>query len=347
MIQWRKRRSPIAIDVGSRALKLIQLDGDDDVIECVRWERSTDSEQPLHEELARALEGRQFRGREATVCLNQEQLIIQNVRVPKAHSEPRDELIYKELAGRLPCDPSEMEFRFVEAADVRQGEATMREIIVFGCERRILHGFLEEFHQAGIRPNSVDVEPMALLRCYARQFRRTDDSQHRALYAHVGYSRTRVIIAEGDDLLFVKYIDLGGKDLDTAVARQFQLDDASANSMRRNNGDRRSSGQDIEIAQSVARAVRPVVTNLGREIAMCIRYNNVTFRGTPISRIVIGGGEATSQVNEGLSKVLEVESVTSQPFRDYRPSVSGPAGQWDIAVGLAFRHAFEGQEVPA
>ena len=40
---------------------------------------------------------------------------------------------------------------------------------------------------------------------------------------------------------------------------------------------------------------------MANDLAMCMRYYSVTFRGQPLTRMVLGGGEATA----ALLKVLE------------------------------------------
>jgi type IV pilus assembly protein PilM len=81
-----------------------------------------------------------------------------------------------------------------------------------------------------------------------------------------------------------------------------------------------------------------VVDRLAGELAMCVRYHSVTFRGQPLVRMVLGGGEATQQLLEGVSKQLDLKCELSDPFRSlsHVPNV-GRKGQWDVAAGLALR----------
>src|SRR6185503_637383 len=122
------------------------------------------------------------------------------------------------------------------------------------------------------------------------------------------------LIAQGDDLLFVKYIDIGGQHFDLAIARHLKMDLQEAISLRKHNGDRRAEMQDPEVSRSIAEATRPVVERLGGELAMCVRYHSVTFRGQPLVRLVLSGGEATQQLLESLSKQLDLKSELSDPF---------------------------------
>lgn len=191
---------------------------------------------------------------------------------------------------------------------------------------------------ARLKPVAVDVEPAALVRSYAAQYRREDDRQARALIVHIGYSRTAALVAQSDELLFVKYIDIGGQQLDMAVGRHLKMDLQEAQTLRKHNGDRRADMQDPEIARSLSEAIRPVVERLTSELAMCIRYHSVTFRGQPIVRMVLSGGEATPTMLEMLGKQLDVKAELSDPFRAL-PAIPhlGRKGQWDVAAGLALR----------
>jgi len=73
---------------------------------------------------------------------------------------------------------------------------------------------------------------------------------------------------------------------------------------------------------------------------MCVRYHSVTFRGKPLQRLVLGGGEASEQLLEALNKRIGLEGELSDPFRMYpRAGVTGRTGQWDVAAGLALRDA--------
>src|SRR5439155_3376018 len=116
----------------------------------------------------------------------------------------------------------EAELRSLEAADVRKGDQTMREVIVFAVQRSVLQHTLGVVEQARLKPVAVDVEPAALVRSYAAQFRRDEDRQARALVVHIGYSRTAAMVAQADELLFVKYIDVGGQQFDLAVSRHLK-----------------------------------------------------------------------------------------------------------------------------
>lgn len=344
----RKRYSPIGIDIGSRSVKLVQFSADyGKLIDAARSDMPADSEvQPSPEQLAdrtvaalqQAREGREFRGKEAVLCLNDRQLFLQNIRVPQGDKATLDRTVQQEAAGRIPFPVAEAEIRYIEAADIRHGDQIMRELILIACHRPVLEHSLELVEKAGFRPVAVDIEPAALLRSYDVQFRRDEDRLVRSMLVHVGNGGTLVVIFQGQDILFVKYIELGGKHFDESVARSLKMSALDAAALRRNNGDRRSDRQDPEIARSIHEATRPVVDRLLGELAMCVRYHSVTFRGQPLERLVLGGGEASAQLLEVFQKRLGLKCELSDPLRLFQTAVNrGRLGQWDVAAGLALR----------
>jgi type IV pilus assembly protein PilM len=350
-----RRGGPVGIDIGSRSVKLLQLNSDRSrVIDAARqelsWTGSTDKpkntdgfadprrQAAIAEAIAAARQGRNFRGREAVVCLGVRDLFVQSVRIPKAPPEDFRRLVMQEASNRLPYPIAEAEVRFLEAADVRHGDSVKTEVILLACHRAALDGLLEAVQASGLKPVAVDVEPLALMRCYGWQFRREEDKHQRAMFLHVGAASTTVVIARNSEPLIVKYLDIAGRHMDQALAAHLKMDLSAAAALRRHNGDRRAGQQDPEVARSVQEAIRPVVERIAGELAMCVRYHSVTFRGQPLARVVIGGGEAAPLLAEELSTRLNLPCELGDPLRSFELAIqTGRRGQWDLAVGMALR----------
>jgi len=344
----RTKHGPIGIDIGSRSVKLMQFTADQKrLVDAVRWElplyrgEKVKPEERLAQIAAaiqQARENRKFRGRDTVLCLSAPDLFVQNIRVTKGNPAEIDKVVYQEAASRVPYPIAETEIRFLQAADVRQGDVTKREVILLACHRPQLESILQMIVGIGLRPVAVDVEPTALLRCYVKQYRRDEDREARAMFVHVGAGNSVVVIARGGEAMFVKYIDVGGRAMDEAVSKHLKmtLDDAVA--LRRHNGDRRADQQDPEVARSVAESIRPVIERLAQELSLCARYHSVTFRGQPLARLVLGGGEATPVMLDALSARLNMKCELGDPLRSHESSIPvARRGQWDVATGLALR----------
>lgn len=347
MVNWSKRYNygPIGVDIGSQSVKLLQLGAEQTQLrEASRWDLpagSASSDEHMNnviEALRQALDGRDFRSRDAVFSLNSADLFVQNIRVPQAVGNEFRQIVHTEAASRIPFDKSDTEIRYIEADTVRQGDAVRKEVILMACQHDTVKRILKISEAAGLVPTAIDVEPAALLRCYRKQFRRDADQSNRMMFINMGASTTTVVIARGSDAMFVKYIDVGGRHLDEAVARNLGMKLTEAASLRRHNGDRRADQRDPEIARSVAESTRPLLERLAGELSMCIRYYSVTFRGQPLSQMIIGGGEASETLSQWLAARLDMKCEVGNPLRSFQAGpMPGRLGQWDIATGLALR----------
>ena len=207
------------------------------------------------------------------------------------------------------------------------------------CHRPLLEQQLEMVSRAGLRPIAVDVEPAALLRCYANQIRREEDRGKCVMIVHVGTRWTTVVIGEETRAVFFKYLDIGGAQLDDAVSSHLGIGQAEAAALRKHQADRRTEQRDSEVAQSIHESIQPTLDRLANELAMCLRYHRVTFRGESVSQIVVGGSEATPELAEELQRHLHTACELCDPLRDYpNMTPTGRGAQWDVATGLALRN---------
>jgi hypothetical protein len=99
-------------------------------------------------------------------------------------------------------------------------------------------------------------------------------------------------------------------------------------------------------------ALRAEVEALGREIALCLRYCSVTFRGLrPHSAVVVGGQAYDPAIVKLLGSQLNVECTVGQPLQGLDISHAGFDGrrrgalaEWAVAGGMAIRDAGESRK---
>lgn len=337
---------PIGIDIGTRTIKLAQTSRRGDrLVDAVRWElpvqkqdpsgKPTDNTSDVIDSLKAATSGRQFVGRRGVYCLGADQLKILNVRLVNVDAGEIGRSIRAEVASRLPYSIHEAEIRRIEVPDgVNEG---VREFIVFACHRRAITRIIRIAEAIDVEPVAIDIEPMAVLRSTRMIRRRQQDQSERFIYLNIGYSHTLLSIFQGDCPLFIKYLPFGGARFTSSLAKWLGVSFEEAHEMRRNNDDRPIERRDPEVNQTILTAMRPALEGMLSEIAMCIRYHSVSFRGKALSRLIVGGGEANSDMVRLLSQSFPQEIVRSQSLTT--PSLHRPDrnGQWDIAVGLSMK----------
>ena len=313
--------------------------------DAARWDLPTEPalNQDRHDErilesLRRVMEGRRFRGREAVFSLGAGNLFVQNIRVAQASGDELTKIVHFEAAGRLPYSREEAEIRYLDGDTIRQGDSIRREVILMACHKPLVERMVRVAERAGLQPVAIEPEPSAMLRSYFRQFRRDEDQKRRMMFVNVGASNTMVVIACGTEAVFVKYLEIGGRQFDEAVSKHLKLPLADAATLRSRNDNRRAEQRDAEVARSIAESIRPILDRLAHELSLCIRYYSVTFRGECLQQCTIGGGEANDTLVDWIGARLELPCELGNPLRIYEKNLPGGRfGQWDVAAGLALR----------
>ncbi|MCS7238725.1 MAG: pilus assembly protein PilM [Thermoguttaceae bacterium] len=276
-----------------------------------------------------------FRGRDVYLSLGPGELFLQNIRLPQDAANV-DAAVCAEVANRIPYPLEEMELRYVPAGTVRQGENIRQEVIVFACQRKAIEHKLAVVDEAGLRCQGIDVHPAALLRCYRFQLRREADRQQPIAFVSVRETGTLVVAGSREQPYFVKSVEVTSGHFDEAVARSLGLSVEEAAALRRHQGDRRQDNRDPELSAAIAQATVAPLERLAAEVALCLRYCSVTFRGQAPREIILSGAEATADHAEVLSRRLGVPVRAGNPFLPFKNApTAGIPGRWDIALGLA------------
>jgi type IV pilus assembly protein PilM len=166
----------------------------------------------------------------------------------------------------------------------------------------------------------------------------------------IGARRTQVIIGKGRDICFYKPVEIGGLHLLDAVGRKLNITIDEAKALRQRLLDSEESIEPAAptrrdpVRKAVFDATRSVAEELGQELAMCLRYFTVTFRGHRPTRARLLGGEATDpQLQSVLQSMLNIPVAAGRPLfsvdtaRMRSVDRRGPMSQWALAMGLSLR----------
>jgi len=363
-----KKRWPIALDVGTDCIKMLQMQSVGPTIS-VRasghWQlpasspRSGDAwRQLVVRAVKEMLQKGKFIGRRVISSLSSGDLMIKNVRLPIMSPSETSEAIRWEAKERFGRDFAPDQLHCIDAGQIRQGAENCQEMILMAAPTEVIDSHVAMLTEMGLSPEHLDPEPQAMFRPFERRLRRQADENEITVVVDLGYSSTKVIIGRGRGLILIKKIDIGGKDLVEAVARQLNLPVPEAAELRLQiigelaNTDRGVDGESQpgnpnSMSWTIVDAVRGKVEELGREIALCLRYCSVTFRGLRPKRVMMTGGQAYDPaVMKLLGEQLSIECQVAQPLRGIDTSAAdlggdrrGMLAEWNLCAGLAFRSA--------
>lgn len=254
VLSWfSSRLNPIAVDIGTDTIKLLQIEpreGQNRLVaaacevipEEVRG-KAVEREAFLGEAIKKMLnEG--FRGKQVVTCLPAGHVAVQHLRMAKMTGEELTKALPFEAAGKLPFDPNRAVLRHTVAAEVYQNQEAKQEVILMGAPRDAVDRHLNVLSKAKLEVVGIHVEPTALLECFAHLFRRKGDEEANTLFIDMGAGSTHVVIAAGKNLGFAKHLPVGGDLLTRRVAEALKTDTVRARQVR------------IHVGQQQSRVVR-------------------------------------------------------------------------------------------
>lgn len=363
---WRKSHGLIGVDMGTRWIRMVQLAqrGSEYRVHAAQARMLADASKPLegdayHQAAKQAivdmLNVGGFAGRTAVTILPTAQVQHQNLRLPAMPANERDAAVKWEAAGRLHFDGAPAEIQYFDAGEIKQGDERRQEVILMAAPTDVVEAHVNTLVDAGLRLQAIDVSAGALARFACALDSQADaigDPVH--MIVDVGYLASKVVIASAGRVLFFKVIEVGGQHLDQAVAQRLNLSIEQAAQLRRS-ADPAEHGlendklfgveQSGQVGQAIQDAVRPMVSQLAKELSLCLRYYSVTFRGDRPEAVQLVGGEAlqqdlAAQIQEGVGLPVQLAGTSSLFSGSSLPNVmtaDGNVEAWATAIGLALR----------
>lgn len=286
--------------------------------------------------LAGLVQDHGFRGRRVVTCLGGQHLFIQNLRLPFLPPDETDRQIRMEIEERLPYPVSDAEIRYVVAGETRQDGDRKQEILLLACHRGVLQRHIQVLEQAGLALQAVDIEPLAMLRALPPEA----GTPARRVFLILGERTTAVVMADGPQLQFLKYLTTGTQHLDQAVARHLVLAPAVAAQTRTLVTSSPAIDPYNDVHRAVMDATQSPMDALCAEIELCLRYYQVTFRGSPLEAVTLAGPDATGWMADYLQRRLGLLAGLADPFLSRAPAPSAARGlpaSWAVACGLSLK----------
>lgn len=352
-------RGPIGIDLGGRCVKLMQLDRRGGRLEAtaahsVALPPDTDVADPADyaaaagEAIKRSLSTGGFRGRSVVASLPAASVRVKSLRMPVMEHVALSQAVEAEASGRLQLGHDPHVLQHLIAGEVRQGDEVQQEVVMLAAPLAMVEAIASMLESLKLQPLAIDLGAAALARCVALQ-----DADGPAegpevrVAVDLGHSATQVLIVREGRLVFYKSIPLGGRDMDRAVAEQLGSPVEEIIELRHRVP---SDGEGVtlmpgHVQRALIDAARPTLSELGREIGLCLRYYSVTFRGSRPARAMLLGGESRhAWLPPMLGEHAGIEVVATDPLEGVDLSavssaIPGPehAAAWGVAAGLSLR----------
>jgi type IV pilus assembly protein PilM len=294
--------SPIGVDFGVDCLRLAQvaMDGDDFTLNAAASvEIPPDVRSDPDARLAfltqcvpHLLSQAPFRGRQATLGIPPHVLNIQQLSLRPMEDAELKDAVLREARRLFPFDPAFALVRHTVAGQFQRHSAIISEptalrVIVMACDTRWVQQYLAAAKAARLNVVAMNVQPLALLDCFAHVYRRTGDAQSTRFYIDIGASGARALVARGTRLMFARNIDIGGDHFTHAVAETLGIAFHDARTLRI-----KLAAGPAANAEQVESAIHHTLERLIAELSLCRKDHEATFPEFPIEQLIFLGGEA-------------------------------------------------------
>lgn len=365
MISWNLKNlkvQPIALDIGSNTIKMIQLSMNNDkgsviAAEKVYIDAETNSKAKLRREfivksIKRMLSKGNFVGCNVVSCLPDDKLKITSLRLAEAEGDEFEDVLKREVAERFNLDPEKDSINYIFAGSVHQGDEVKNEVILFAADDSTIRDHISMLESAGLRPIAIDIIPCALFRNFIRLHRRQEDKNRSVVFVDIGAHFTTVVFGRGGEVTFIKQIPIGGEKFNMEAASKLGIGLEEVVMLRGKLDKEKSglelSGQgvlDASTRQVMVDAITSVAEELAKEVSLCFRYYTVTFRGKRIEEAIFsGGGAYESILLDILRKQLTVDIRIAKPLAgfdmegvDFGSDRRRSKCEWAVAVGLGLK----------
>jgi type IV pilus assembly protein PilM len=342
----RQKVYPIGVDLGSSSVKLVQLSGAGKglgLIAAAQAEvpheirRNPSALQEWYVETVRELlSSKPFKDTRAITCLPARELLVQHLRLAKMDEEQLEKALLWEAQGKVPFDIHRARLRHIIAGEVYEGSDTKMEVILMAASHNVVEQHLSFIGRTKMQIESINVEPCALVNCFAHLLDKQQESSGGVMFIDLGHSCTKVLITHGLDIVFCRTIgiaaehmvrsicDVKGESYDQAITSQQNLvADDLANAMKlsersqavpsdsANAADHSfDQAEDVEdetvgvtatLTESpeelaVSAVIAPTVRSLCEELRSCVRYHDLMFEGRQVEKVIFVGGQAKNTV---------------------------------------------------
>lgn len=333
----RRIRSLIGLDVGTKAVKAVELTWNGGLVLTGFGYAELPSPDAVRDTVARIFEENEFHTRRVVTAVSGKSVIVRYLTMFKMSPDDLRNAIRYEADKYIPFDVDEvlLDCQPFDAPGMADAGPNEMRVLLVACKRALVDEQLRILAGVGLQPEIVDVDVFAVGNAFETVSPASDGDRVRAL-VDVGASKTCVNVVRAGTSLFTREIHAGGDAFTAAIANRLGLKDGEAEAVKRRPG---------EQADRVRAAVTPAVDDLSTEVRLSFEYFENQFDRGVDEVLVCGGGARLVGLADDVARVVDRPVTPWDPTGDLpiaadRVDVDAlreHAGELGVAVGLASR----------
>ena len=294
--------SRLSIDIGSCAIKMLQVSGADDkpVLDVIGLRSiSSVSGQDLSDVLKSLASESHITAKNASISLSGSSVIVRFISLPRMDDNALKSAIRYEAEKFIPYNIGDC---IIDFQTLRKDDKENKlSILLVAAKKEYVQEKIKVVEKAGFSVNTVDVDCFTLANSFMKNNASIDQNKSYAIL-NIGCMHTNVSILKGDSIYFARDIAVGGNDFTLALAKKLGIDQKSAEAMKRQ--------PPKDKMATVADCTRTVFNDFSDEIRLSFGYYE-NQAGKGIDEIYITGGSVKLI---GLEQMFE-ETLGSKPIQ--------------------------------
>jgi len=349
MALFNRSRSLVGLDIGSAAIKLVELK---ERKKGAGWQIVSFGHEPLSPEaivdgaimdaglvaetIKKLFADTRIKNSDVATSLSGHSVIIKRISLQEMDDAALAESIKWEAEQYIPFDIEEVSIDYQRLGS--NADNTM-DVLLAAVKKEKIADYTDVIKQAGRTPKLVDIDIFCVQNSYELNYDTPSASQIQGL-VNVGASVTNIAVMQGAQPIFWRDISVGGNQYTEAIQKELSLSYEQAERLKK--------GQDVEgIPLSNA---TPIITSvseeIGNEIQKTIDFFKATTIDAPVNRIMLSGGsarvlgfpqylherfDAPVEILDPLRNVEKGKDLDMDRLDDVAPALA-------VAVGLAIRY---------
>ncbi len=263
------------------------------------------------------------------------------VKLPPLNEDNIDELVKFEAQQHVPFPIDEVVWDW----QLLESSGPEKEVALVAIKGEALTEINETVSEAGLGTKEVDAAPMALYNAFRYNY---PDVQESVLLMDIGAKATNLVYIEGNRL-FTRSIAVGAASITTAIAKEYNVSFAEAETQKVTNGVVSLGGSHTdqldEASAQLATVIRNALNRLPAEVARTNNYYRSQHEGNAPTKIYLAGGGANlPYLPEFLEEKLRIPIELFNPLKKVSVSKAIDVEQLGMEahmigelVGLALR----------
>ncbi len=343
---FSKKIEPIALDIGSTFIKLVQLKGSGKNFSLTKFgmvplppevivEGAVMDANRVSEAIKELLAAHKVKTKEVVLSVSGSSVIIKRVSIADMTEEELSESIKWEAEQYIPFSIDDVNVDFQKiGAGAAEGQA---DVLLVAVKKDKINDYVNLVKDAGLEPVVVDVDAFALANMYELNYEAEGGI---TALLNIGASVMNINILRDGMSIFTRDITVGGNRYTEALQRDAALSYEDAERVKRGEG---VAAADTEQVSGILAAVTEDIVG---EIQRSFDFFRSTTGSDRVSRVLVAGGCAKiPQFTRILSERLEMPVDVLNPFKNIKvdpkhfnaASISESAPLAAVAVGLAMR----------